>query len=251
MTRLQGKPLRTSSKIDDLWPKLTLNEQKSLIDQLAKYVDQLHHRIPQSNLIGNYQLNGQIGCDSDGMGPWNNYSDFYRDRLNRQFHTLKVESIFDPIRKDVLQSIESFLQLTLPDLCDVPNVFTHNDLGVQNIIVNEKNEIEGIIDWEWSGSYPVSEEYFRSYKPIVYDQQLTNSLFHQLEKYQILTPRNIPHFSLLKHLNDLLQCVAPWYLTNLDNPQHPIVNQELIKNKNKVKTIVQLIQQEIIETFLY
>lgn len=246
MTRLEGKPLRSSSKTNDIWPRLNIDEQKNIIDELVKYVDELHHRIPQSDQIGNYQLNGKIGPDSDGMGPWKNYLDYYRDRLNRQLHTLRVESIFDPVRNDVLKSIESFQKLTLPDMKDVPNVFTHNDLGVQNLIVNEKNELRGIIDWEWSGSYPVSEEYFRSYKPIIYDHKLTNYLYDQLEKYHILTPRNIPHFSLLNKMNDLLQCVAPWYLTNLANPQHPTVYKELIKNRDKVKTIIQLIKEEII-----
>lgn len=246
MTRLEGKPLRTSFKTDDTWSKLTVEEKKFIIDQLVQCVCQLHQNIPRSNLIGNYKLNGQIGCDSDGQGPWRNYHDYYRDRLNRQLHTLRVESIFDPVRNDVLKSIEEFDRITLPTFEDIPNVFTHNDLGVQNLIVNEKNEIQGIIDWEWSGSYPVCEEYFRSYKPIVYDEDLKNYLYDQLDKNHVLTPRTIPHFSILNKMNDLLQSIAPWYLTNLANPQHPIVEKELIKHRDKVKLLVQQIQEDLI-----
>ena len=246
MTRLEGKPLRTSHKTDDTWSKLNIEQKKFIIDQLVQYICQLHQKIPQSKQIGNYKLNGQIGSDSDGRGPWNNYQDFYRDRLNRELHTLRVESIFDPVRNDVLKSIEEFHRISLPTFEDVPNVFTHNDLGVQNLIINETNQVQGIIDWEWSGSYPVCEEYFRSYKPIVYDEQLKNYLYDQLEKNQVLTPRTIPHFSLLKKMNDLLQSVAPWYLTNLANPQHPIVEKELIKHRDRVKLLVQQIKEESI-----
>ncbi len=76
MTRLIGKPLRSSLKIDDIQPKLNIEQQKLIINQLVQCIRQFHFNIPRSNLIVNYQINGQIGPDSDGMGPWNNYKDY-------------------------------------------------------------------------------------------------------------------------------------------------------------------------------
>jgi aminoglycoside phosphotransferase (APT) family kinase protein len=245
MTRLPGKPLRSSSKTDDIWPELTIEQQKLIINQLVEYVSQFHNNIPRSNQIGNYHINGKIGSDSNGMGPWNNYKDFYNDRLKAQIKILYDDPLFEPIRDDVMKSVKEFLKLELPSFDDVPNVFTHNDLGVQNLIVSDDNHIRGIIDWEWSGSYPVCEEYFRSYKPIVYNDQLKNYLYDQLEQHNVATPRTIPHFSLLKKMSEFLQSVVPWYLTNLANPEHPIVEKELNQNRDKVKRLLQQIKEEL------
>lgn len=245
MTRIPGKPLRSSSKIDDIWPELTIEEQKSIINELVEYVSELHNSIPRSNQIGNYKLNGKIGCNSDGMGPWNNYLDYYYEHLKRQIKILHADPIFNSIRDDVLKSIEEFKKLNFPKFDDVPNVFTHNDLGIQNLIVSDNNHIQGIIDWEWSGSYPVSEEYFHSYKPIIYNEQLKNYLYDQLEQHNIPTPRTIPHYSILKKMSQFLQSVVPWYLTNLANPEHPTVQKELIQNRDKLKYLLQQIKEEL------
>ncbi|CAF1373862.1 unnamed protein product [Rotaria sordida] len=245
MTRTKGKPLRTSSDENDIWSNLSIEEKKSIINKLVQYVTELHCRIPSSNKIGNYQINGQIGPDNERMGPWKNYREYFYDHLKQKIDTLNKEKLFDPIREDVMKSIEEFQTFQLPSFDDLPNVFTHNDLGLQNLTVTDDHEIKGIIDWEWAGSYPICEEYFRSYKPIVYDQQLTNYLYDQLEQHNIPTPRTIPHFSLLQKLYDLLQAIVPWYLTNLDNPEHPIVEKELFKHKDKVKKLVQQIREEL------
>ena len=245
MTRLAGKPLRSSTKTDDVWPELTIEQQKSIVNKIVEYVSQLHNKIPRSDQIGNYKKNGQIGCDSDGMGPWKNYKELFNDRLKRQIKILNDDPLFDPIRDDVLKSIKEFQKLNLPTFDDVPNVFTHYDLGVQNLIVCNETQVQGLVDWEWSGSYPICEEYFRSYKPIVYNEQLKNYLYDQLEQHNVSTPRTIPHFALLKKLNDLLQAIVPWYLTNLANPEHPTVEKELIQNRDKVKKLVQQIKDDL------
>ncbi|CAF1104747.1 unnamed protein product [Rotaria sp. Silwood1] len=245
MTRSNGKPLRSSSKTNDIWPNLSIDQQKSIINELVEYVAQFHNSIPRSNQIGNYKINGEIGSDISKMGPWNNYKDFYNDRLKCQISTLNDESIFEPIRDDLMKSIKEFQKFDLPSFDDIPNVFTHNDLGVQNLIVSDDNKIKGIIDWEWSGSYPISEEYFRSYKPIIYSDQLKSYLYDQLEEHNIPTPRTIHNFSLLQKMSDFLISIVPWYLTDLANPEHPIVEKELCKCRDKVKTLVQQIKEEL------
>ncbi|CAF1254080.1 unnamed protein product [Rotaria sordida] len=245
MTRTPGKPLRTSTTESDIWPKLSIEKQKLIFDELVEYVTQLHSRIPSSNKIGNYKSNGQIGHDSNLQGPWNNYREFFYDQLELKIKTLNEENIFDPVRDDVMKSIKEFQKLNLPEFNDLPNVFTHYDLGLQNLTVNDNYKITGIIDWEWAGSYPVSEEYFHSYKPIVYDNQLKNYLFDQLENHTIPTPRTISRFTLLQNLYDFLESIVPWYLTKVANPEHPIVEKKIFENRDKVKTLVEQIKQEL------
>ncbi|CAF1016735.1 unnamed protein product [Rotaria sordida] len=245
MTRSRGKPLRSSSKTNDIWPDLSIDQQKLIINQLVQYVSQFYNNIPRSNIIGNYKLNGEIASDSVKMGPWNNYKDFYNDRLKCQISILINQSIFEPVRDDIMESIKQFKRINLPSFDYIRNVFTHNDLGVQNLIVDDDYKITGIVDWEWAGSYPISEEYFRSYKPIIYNDQLKNYLYDQLEKHNIPTPKTIQNFSLLQKMSDFLQSIAPWYLTDLSNPEHPTVEKELFKARDKVRTLVQQIRQEL------
>jgi hypothetical protein len=41
-----------------------------------------------------------------------------------------------------------------PALDDGPFVLLHGDLGMYNLIVNEKLEIQAVLDWEWSRIVP-------------------------------------------------------------------------------------------------
>jgi hypothetical protein len=66
------------------------------------------------------------------MGPSNNYKEFFLDQLNFKIKILKDEQIFDPTRDEVLESIKEFQKIELPEFDDLPNVFTHNDLALQN-----------------------------------------------------------------------------------------------------------------------
>ncbi|CAF4941529.1 unnamed protein product, partial [Rotaria sp. Silwood2] len=108
MTRCFGKSLRSSSKTNDIWPNLSIDQQKSIINQLVEYISQFHNSIPRSNNIGNYKINGEIGPDNNNMGPWNNYQDFFNDRLKLQISTLNHEKVFEPIRDDLMKSIKEF-----------------------------------------------------------------------------------------------------------------------------------------------
>ncbi|UJR07905.1 hypothetical protein I4U23_012188 [Adineta vaga] len=245
MTRTEGKPLRTSQHVGDIWTKLSIEQKKMLINELVDYVKQLHSRIPSASLIGNYRSNDKIGFDNSRKGPWKNYREYFNDQLKDKIEILTNDNVFAPVRDDVLQSIKEFRTLNLPTFDELPNVFTHNDLGLQNLTVSDDLKIRGILDWEWSGSYPIVEEYFRSYKPIVYDEQMKTYLFDQLEKQQIPTPRTIPRFSLLRKLYDFLQAIVPWYLTSLANPEHPTVEKELFKNRDKVEQLVKEIRKEL------
>ncbi|CAF1366521.1 unnamed protein product, partial [Didymodactylos carnosus] len=100
-----------------------------------------------------------------------------------------------------------------------------------------KLNITGIIDWEWAGSYPCSEEYFLSYFG---DADLKPYFYEQLELLNIETPRTIKNFHFIQLLYDLKSNIAPWFLRELANPdqQNDLVQLKLNESKTIVKQIV-------------
>lgn len=45
------------------------------------------------------------------------------------------------------------------------SVFTHADIAPRNVMVDEQNNITGILDWEWAGWYPEYWEYAQIMRP--------------------------------------------------------------------------------------
>ncbi|CAL5872659.1 uncharacterized protein PFLUO_LOCUS6925 [Penicillium psychrofluorescens] len=45
------------------------------------------------------------------------------------------------------------------------SVFTHADIAPRNIMVDEQNNVTGILDWEWAGWYPDYWEYAQILRP--------------------------------------------------------------------------------------
>ncbi|CAF4873379.1 unnamed protein product, partial [Rotaria socialis] len=60
----------------------------------------------------------------------------------------------------MLDAIHQFDELRFPSLINLPFVFSHGDLDIQNILIStddlESPRITGIVDWEWAGSFPCS-----------------------------------------------------------------------------------------------
>ena len=40
-------------------------------------------------------------------------------------------------------------------------MLNHNDLTPRNILIDNNNNVSGIIDWEFSGAYPIYYEYYK------------------------------------------------------------------------------------------
>ncbi|KAF2772401.1 hypothetical protein EJ03DRAFT_324815 [Teratosphaeria nubilosa] len=57
------------------------------------------------------------------------------------------------------------LPLMLPE--SNQSVFTHGDMSPRNIMVDERLQITGIVDWEAVGWYPDYWEYINIWKPSV------------------------------------------------------------------------------------
>ncbi|CAF3405699.1 unnamed protein product [Rotaria socialis] len=248
MTRLPGKNMSIVCKMHEL----SFNAKKSIMRDLADYVAQMHFRIPRFNQIGAFRIDGEIDTDLNQLGPWSTYEQFLRDRVQADAITLSKDPVFAPIKDSMLDAIHQFDELRFPSLINLPFVFSHGDLDIQNILIStddlESPRITGIVDWEWAGSFPCSEEYFTSYQYFLQDDNNDNIrifFFEELEKRNILTPRTIERFSLLEKFNQLVTNIALWDLTDLINPAHPLVKKKLDSSLSTVQAVILELKDEL------
>lgn len=69
-------------------------------------------------------------------------------------------------------------------------VLSHGDFDIYNIIVDNDNfNIKGIIDWEYSGSYPIYYEYIK--------RNLSNSKIKEV--FEIIVEKNLLEIEYIKH----------------------------------------------------
>ncbi|CAF0845321.1 unnamed protein product [Adineta ricciae] len=248
MTRLPGQNLGDVCSRQTL----TTNTKKILIRDLADYVAQMHFKVPRYNQIGAFTLDGRIGTDLNKLGPWSTYEQFIRTRAQSERSVLNTNPVFAPIKDAMLDAIERFERLPFPSFDHLPFVFSHGDLDFHNILVcmddPDSPRITGIVDWEWAGSFPCSEEYFTSYNTINddNDKDIQEFFFDELDKRNVLTPRTIQHFSLLKKFDRFVTNLASWYLTDLTNPDDPAVNKSLQECRSTVQSTLEELQNELL-----
>jgi aminoglycoside phosphotransferase (APT) family kinase protein len=104
MTRLSGENMSDICKTH----QLSLNAKKSIIQNLADYIAQMHFKIPRFNKIGALTFNGEIGTDLNQLGPWSTYEQFIRDRVQAETIILNENKIFAPIKDSMLDAIHQF-----------------------------------------------------------------------------------------------------------------------------------------------
>ncbi|OJJ69017.1 hypothetical protein ASPBRDRAFT_46296 [Aspergillus brasiliensis CBS 101740] len=143
MRRIPGEPL---SKV---WSKLTTEEKNRIAKQTAEYLQQL--RSLQSD---------KIQC-LEGRPV---FSDFLFHNENH-FHTpigplASDEELWAEMERGLIDSIPEAARVRLRQRMPsaMPYTLTHGDLTNVNIMVKD-GELTGIIDWEWSGYFPVWWEY--------------------------------------------------------------------------------------------
>ena len=247
MTRLPGESM---SKI--CWNGcLSFNAIRSIITDLAEYVSQMHLNIPRMQQIGAFRLNGQIDKDSNGLGPWLTYEQFVHDRARIEIRTIQKHPVFASIKDTILHAIEEFEQLQFSSLENVPLVFSHGDLHVQNILISmndpETPRITGIVDWEWAGSFPCSEEYFTSFNYFLHhESEAVRELFlDEFEKRGILTPRTIKHFSVMQKINRFITTLALWDIPTSANPDDPLVMKKVERIRSTVRSIICELKEDL------
>ncbi|RAL04726.1 aminoglycoside phosphotransferase family protein [Aspergillus ibericus CBS 121593] len=145
MKRIPGEPL------SKLWPKLKPKERESIAKQTAGYLSQLRrltsdkiqgvgNRPIYSNLLFPYKRGGD---SFPPHGPFSSDDALWADMgigIKKTFPA----SMYDDLRR------------VMPPA--KPYTFTHCDLASDNIMVQD-GKVKGILDWEYSGYFPVWWEY--------------------------------------------------------------------------------------------
>jgi aminoglycoside phosphotransferase (APT) family kinase protein len=246
MTRLPGENMSAICQTQ----QLSLNAKKSIIRDLADCIAQMYFKIPRFDKIGALTMNGEISKDLNQRGPWSTYKQFICDRVQAEISVLNEHVVFAPIKDFMLDAIQQFGKLQFPSFLNLPFVFSHGDLDYQNILISmddpESPRITGIVDWEWAGSFPCSEEYFTSYNYFLEDNdEVRIFFFDELEKRNVLTPRTIEHFPLIEKLNRFVTNLALWDLTDLVNPDESLVNKKLERSRSNVQSALSEIKEEL------
>ena len=247
MTRLPGENMSEVCEEQVLSPKA----MQSIIRDLADIVSQMHWKVPPFNHIGAFTRNGEIGTDLLGRGPWSSHEQFIRGRAQAGATVLQDYSVFAPIREPMLNAIDQLEKLPLPSFAQLPFVFSHGDLDAHNILISmadpDAPRITGIVDWEWAGSFPCSEEFFTSFYSFLYheNEDIPNLFLDELERRNVLTPRTIEHFSLIEKLNRFTRNLVLWDLVDLVNPDDPKVSKKLERSLGKVESTLEELQDEL------
>jgi len=222
MEKIRGTSLST------LWDNMSLNDKKNIIEQLVDIIVKMKSlTFPK---IGCFAFQGNeiiIGaCIEHIEGPFGNYVEFISQQFERQVAKLESWQHLQSMH-DLIPKLKIFIKEVVSQydgLEGMQFVMTHGDLDVQNIIV-ENNIITGIIDFEFSGSYPEAEEWVTSFftqneleddKVALTEISILSKLFYSgLEKNNVATPRTIPKYNKYRALYTAKEDIAPWYLREL------------------------------------
>ncbi|PYI29849.1 kinase-like protein [Aspergillus indologenus CBS 114.80] len=152
MTRIPGSPL------EEKWDTLDEKSKESVCLQVWGLISKIR-TIPRPS-----ELQGLFQCAADGS--------LSRDPL--------LEDLRDPGRPLMNDSdlrtriFERYyacggrrFEHQLPDMLPRSDctVFTHADIAPRNIMVDERNTVTGILDWEYAGWYPDYWEYAQILRP--------------------------------------------------------------------------------------
>lgn len=143
-----------ASVLEDVWESLSGEEQASCMQQLGEYIRQLRELpCPEP---GKVQAVDGRGCWDNRLhwpgeyGPFARHSDFSK-ALNHD-HVRQNPELYP-------EAAELFAKAGGKDR---RTVFSHGDLGPQNILWKD-GKIVAILDWEMSGWFPDYWEYTRTY----------------------------------------------------------------------------------------
>lgn len=127
------------------WPKLTEEQQASVISQLRSYIEEMR-ALPQPHLgwiescSGGPAMDHRVG-DGFPFGPLSSESEFIELLMSR------IKAIWRPKFRD-----------------DHPIVFSHADLYEKHIFIDpETATVNGTIDWEMAGFWPEYWEYNKAF----------------------------------------------------------------------------------------
>ncbi|PYI06759.1 kinase-like protein [Aspergillus sclerotiicarbonarius CBS 121057] len=145
MKRMPGEPL------SEVWPKLKPKEREKIAKQTASYLSQLRD-------IQNDKIQGVSGRPifSNLLFPYKKANDPFPPHGPFASDDALWADMGVGIKKTFPASMYEDLRRVMPPA--KPYTFTHCDLASDNIMVQD-GKVTGILDWEYSGYYPVWWEY--------------------------------------------------------------------------------------------
>ena len=182
MELVDGEPL------DLAWESLIPDQQEHIVGQLKGYMEELHSI--EGSTIGSVE-GGPCPdhfFDQDPIplaGPFASASDF-RDGL--------IKTVRENEQGPFTETVVSYLRL----LPDTKIVLTHGDFQPRNILVRD-GKVVSIIDWEYSGFYPVYWEYHKAmYRPEWNCHWMANGTVDK-----IMQPRPM-ELAIMMHTNEIV-----------------------------------------------
>jgi aminoglycoside phosphotransferase (APT) family kinase protein len=145
------------TRLDKLWPSFSSSQRSEVISTLHDYINQLreasaHH--PRRHIPGPI---AQTAQKCYGIS-W-----IFGEKLHGPFKS----------SKQLYKYLHTWFQCSLEDeqLDDSqPLVFTHGDLAMRNMIMGHDGKI-WLVDWGWSGFYPVWFEYMATLSALENDMR--------------------------------------------------------------------------------
>ncbi|KAF8539601.1 kinase-like domain-containing protein [Trichophaea hybrida] len=159
--------------LDSLWPTMPWEQKEKIADQTADYLRQLRSlTAPSMSRVSDQPLVDMMLFNTtypEPKGPFNTQDELW----TAMAATLKGQ---------IPQKALDRLRLQMPECA--PFTYTHGDLSMGNIIIQDGNVV-GIIDWEWSCYAPVWWEYakFRAGMPRWIDADWWELLEDRMDKY--------------------------------------------------------------------
>jgi len=151
MERIQGENLAAA------WPSLSKESLRKIYSQLKDMIQELRALKPPpdrgvESCVGGSLYDSRLPYGTPRFGPFTTIQEFHRWLRNN----LEATQIGDHVTEKEAEDIRAMI-----DKQDGPwpaPVFTHGDLNPSNILVRG-DQIVGIVDWEFSGWYPLYWEY--------------------------------------------------------------------------------------------
>lgn len=142
--------------LEQRWKSIPIDEKLKIARHIRSFVDELR-TLPQQGA-----MRGMI-CSPDGSACWDERlksqrcGPFVDERAFNNFRlSLLDRFLWEPGAREQIDNI----RMRLRDNHRV--VFTHGDLGVRNVLVDDRNNIVALIDWEMAGWMPEYWEYIKT-----------------------------------------------------------------------------------------
>jgi len=272
MTKLPGSPLEAYS--------LSLDERKGLASELASSLASWRQCIPPSDRSASLHfrprdperprddlypadvLDGQkvftygfVDSGNHSGSSAGSLLEHWQAVLGWQISRMTTDPVYAPNRDALLRPLRTFLETDLPRLAlfsqldKPPFVFSHTDFFPRNVLVQrDPLRLSGIVDFEFAGFYPEMGEFVQDWLPEDDDSQWPADMYEmmldELDRLDEKTPRCLEptERTALNLLHKLEDCIAPWWLREVDVTGIDTISAELLKAREDVNKTLKLLE---------